>query len=389
MGEYDPLRTKVGDIYDDHGRKVGYVQDTRTSPLGVFLGSILLIGLLIFGAVSLAGSFFSAVGNQLKYGQFNSNEREAEFAANQGNPNFYYELAQRSQLTVGDSFAVNLVDDSATSIGNYRASFDVVNNDSITHHFAIGRVVVTVSERRRIDGDIGTFEREVVLNCSPSDNVVPRFHLTAPANTTTRIELTECGLNGSFEDPLILSAPRPGAPEVLMIDGLPVAGGPPTSTVKERVSNGLLPGYVYCLEQGPYQCEVPDQSSAPIAAVPVEDPVNAPSFLGSWSGSYTCSQGETALNLEVESDGTDGALVATFAFGPTASNPAVPVGSFRMFGASSGIGFTLAGSDWIDQPSGFEVVDLAGNIVGADGSRLEGDVLGLSGCTTFSLIRAQ
>lgn len=109
---------------------------------------------------------------------------------------------------------------------------------------------------------------------------------------------------------------------------------------------------------------------------------------GTWTGTYTCSQGLTGLTL-VMTGSIFGAVVATFDFYAVPENPDIPSGRFAMGGA-----YTFAGevrldadeSDWIEQPSGYRTVDLEG-VVSSDSNQYSGNVIGTIGCTTFSLVR--
>lgn len=103
--------------------------------------------------------------------------------------------------------------------------------------------------------------------------------------------------------------------------------------------------------------------------------VNATSaaMAGQWMGTYTCSQGLTGLTLSV-SAGTDDKLTGRFSFYAVPANPGVPAGSYTMTGTYyPGGSFSLTGQTWINQPPGFEQVDLTGTIQ-AGGTELAGTV---------------
>ncbi|MCW2938408.1 MAG: serine/threonine protein kinase [Actinomycetia bacterium] len=105
---------------------------------------------------------------------------------------------------------------------------------------------------------------------------------------------------------------------------------------------------------------------------------------GTWTGSYFCSQGRTGLRLVITSDSGD-AVAATFSFFPLPSNPNVPSGSYAMTGTYTAIGLSLKQDHWIDQPSGYEMVDLVAPPI-EGGNTLSGTVEAAGrGCTTFSL----
>ena len=103
---------------------------------------------------------------------------------------------------------------------------------------------------------------------------------------------------------------------------------------------------------------------------------------GVWEGSYTCSQGLTGLDLKISGPGSGGSLTATFSFYPLATNPAVPVGIYKMRGTYySASKIVLNATHWVLAPAGYEMVGLSGRL---SGGKFRGSVLE-AGCTTFSL----
>jgi len=113
----------------------------------------------------------------------------------------------------------------------------------------------------------------------------------------------------------------------------------------------------------------------------------ASSVAGEWSGKYICGQGITALKLNV-SQKPDGALSATFNFGPLPENPTVPTGAYRMEGSfdPQTRKVKLRGVKWIDAPDNYVMVDLDGRM-DVDGSRMSGLVPEWPGCTNFEVRR--
>jgi hypothetical protein len=109
-----------------------------------------------------------------------------------------------------------------------------------------------------------------------------------------------------------------------------------------------------------------------------------PWYVGEWRGAYGCNQGVTGLTLTVDqSDAGD--ITAVFEFYAVPDNPGVPRGSFNMEGTYEGGTLSLVGTDWIDQPTGYVVVDYeANNERGIDPNKLYGTVLG-EGCTLFTM----
>jgi hypothetical protein len=108
-------------------------------------------------------------------------------------------------------------------------------------------------------------------------------------------------------------------------------------------------------------------------------------LVGTWEGEYTCGQGNTGLKLTVKSP-QSGAVPATFEFFPLQSNPAAAKGSYTMVGTVSAAGqLVFKQQQWIDQPPGYVMVDLAvTSPLEPDATQLSGDVL-MDNCKGFSV----
>lgn len=110
-------------------------------------------------------------------------------------------------------------------------------------------------------------------------------------------------------------------------------------------------------------------------------------YVGTWEGAYGCTQGVTGLRLTIE-PGPEDTVTAVYEFRAVPENPDVPSGSFAMEGTYHDRRLTLEGVEWIDQPSGYLMVDLEFiPELGIDPLRMYGTVGadGLSGCTVFTL----
>jgi hypothetical protein len=82
-----------------------------------------------------------------------------------------------------------------------------------------------------------------------------------------------------------------------------------------------------------------------------------------WRGTYRCSQGLTAMYLELTAQ-PDGALAAIFEFSPTPENPQTPTGAYRLVGTiragrEGTFQIVLEPSEWIMQPDGFVMTALS------------------------------
>ena len=106
---------------------------------------------------------------------------------------------------------------------------------------------------------------------------------------------------------------------------------------------------------------------------------------GEWIGTYTCGQGLTGLTLTMTGHAS-GAVDAIFSFYPIPENPSIPSGSSTKRGVYLiGGGLNLESGAWIDQPLGYQMVDMIG-IVSPDKTTYSG-TLDNYHCTTFYVTR--
>jgi hypothetical protein len=111
-------------------------------------------------------------------------------------------------------------------------------------------------------------------------------------------------------------------------------------------------------------------------------------YVGAWKGAYGCAQGVTGLTLTIE-PAVDDQISATYEFYAVPENPDVPTGSFRMTGTYKEGRLALQGSEWIQQPPGYLMVDYESNPeLGIDPHHLFGIVLG-PGCTLFTMDKVE
>lgn len=143
-----------------------------------------------------------------------------------------------------------------------------------------------------------------------------------------------------------------------------------------------------------YQCQMGSATGAanagtggeyryPTAASLSTGPGRAANFTGRFEGYYVCSQGETALRLDLTAS-ANGRVTAIFAFG---GNSNVPSGSFTLTGEWSGDAMVLKPDRWIAQPPGYGMVGLSGNFNGYSNA-IRGQVH-LPSCSVFSVKRAR
>ncbi|MEV4350091.1 hypothetical protein AB0J83_37005 [Actinoplanes sp. NPDC049596] len=127
--------------------------------------------------------------------------------------------------------------------------------------------------------------------------------------------------------------------------------------------------------------------STPAVAVPqaVEDLTEAAEVLsGTWQGTYRCAQGLTGLRLVLYPTG-DGTLLGTFNFYAVQSNSGVPSGRYAMRGTYSDVWFDLKSDYWIDQPAGYGMVDVSGDVPRGASGHLTGRLPG--SCKTYDLAK--
>lgn len=113
---------------------------------------------------------------------------------------------------------------------------------------------------------------------------------------------------------------------------------------------------------------------------------NRVSVGGTWEGEYTCGQGETGMELEVEEE--SGQLRAAFSFYEPSAGPEDPKGRFLLEGEVEEDGTVdLDPEEWIDRPTGFSMIGLEGEMK-EGGDTFAGDVTGAgSSCTAFTVER--
>ncbi|MBK1789302.1 hypothetical protein [Prauserella cavernicola] len=116
----------------------------------------------------------------------------------------------------------------------------------------------------------------------------------------------------------------------------------------------------------------PDTSSIDLAQLP-----------GIWRGTYTCSQGETGIELEISEPEGD-SVPAVFSFFPVEGGPPTETGSFSVIGSETDGQFVFRQDAWISQPEGFVMVDLG--VASVQDDTMTGRVGGPS-CSDFSVTK--
>ncbi|HEX2077269.1 MAG TPA: surface-adhesin E family protein [Longimicrobium sp.] len=91
-------------------------------------------------------------------------------------------------------------------------------------------------------------------------------------------------------------------------------------------------------------------------------PADATTLSGLWRGTYVCSQGETALELELRGNAY-GIVRGTFAFSATPQNRAVPSGAYPVLGRLSGTALVLRPADAPELPENYVPVAIQATVL--------------------------
>jgi hypothetical protein len=126
--------------------------------------------------------------------------------------------------------------------------------------------------------------------------------------------------------------------------------------------------------------QAPVKPTAKVATLgPALTRATALDLTGHFEGTYICRQGETAMTLDTLAKDS-GNIVALMSFGGTNG---LPKGSYTMVGNWNGAKFRLKANEWVNQPAGYIMVDIEGE-VGARG--VSGNIQSPA-CSNFSAVR--
>jgi hypothetical protein len=123
-----------------------------------------------------------------------------------------------------------------------------------------------------------------------------------------------------------------------------------------------------------------------IGFVPANTDAEDADIAGIWQGRYVCLQGETLLRLTILPEGAGPERAFFYFYPPPGTNPG-ETGCFTLTpGFEKGSGkLALRMGHWIDQPDGYIMVSLEGEI-GPGGKTFSGRILS-QGCADFTLTR--
>lgn len=105
--------------------------------------------------------------------------------------------------------------------------------------------------------------------------------------------------------------------------------------------------------------------------------------VGSWIGTYTCSQGTTGATLKIEKLKGD-QFEGSFNFYPTAKNPYVPKGKYMVFGEfdADSNRILINPGKWVERPTNFYSTIMIGSFDPVNRT-FSGYFQGITGCTSF------
>lgn len=102
-------------------------------------------------------------------------------------------------------------------------------------------------------------------------------------------------------------------------------------------------------------------------------------FTGRWTGTYTCSQGQTSLTFKLA--GGNLTVAGTFEFTTTDGTS----GSYTVTSEPSDPKVVLHAGQWVNQPDGYDMVDF--EVTTITSTTISGTVDG-NGCTTFQATKS-
>lgn len=131
----------------------------------------------------------------------------------------------------------------------------------------------------------------------------------------------------------------------------------------------------------------PTSVAAPTTTTTESKTVDLRGLSGVWVGTYFCSQGETAVQLNISPGDTTDVLNVIQAFGPTENNPNVPHGENTMTASMVDGNLLFVPGKWINQPKDYISIPISiPGPIDVQTRTLSGRRLG-AGCTTLTVSR--
>lgn len=131
----------------------------------------------------------------------------------------------------------------------------------------------------------------------------------------------------------------------------------------------------------------PTSGAAPTTTTTESKTVDLRGLSGVWVGTYFCSQGETAVQLNISPGDTTDVLNVIQAFGPTENNPNVPHGENTMTASMVDGSLLFVPGKWINQPKDYISIPISiPGPIDVQTRTLSGRRLG-AGCTTLTVSR--
>ncbi len=163
----------------------------------------------------------------------------------------------------------------------------------------------------------------------------------------------------------------------------------PENRVAEASQPANFPGNIPTSETLRSRSVAPSRSSIVSHRAPVQlTRAGRPAYedftpLGAWIGDYTCAQGTTGATLSIEKLKGD-QFEGLFSFYPTAKNPYVPKGKYKVFGEydADSQRILINPGKWIDRPQGYYSTIMIGSF-DPTARTFSGFFQGINGCTSF------
>lgn len=240
MGDFDPLTSKIADVYGPDGQRIGSIRSSEI-PGGTMMamgcGALIALAMAIWWGITW---FFGSTANLITEGEFTTDQMAAQIHQHIDNPHYFTELATAAQISSAAP-AVEVKDD---RFGEQVAELTyTLTNGSSTRHtvkYALRNLRVEMragTEQKRKKGqrrgDLVYSPVLVPANCGTTGDTVE-----VPAGGTATVQTSMCtshfrskrleDAKGEAFDSLPIGPVTKvlGDLAIVEIDGLPVAGGP-------------------------------------------------------------------------------------------------------------------------------------------------------------------
>lgn len=246
---FDPFTTKVGNIYDGRGRRIGEIRSQ--TPNGC--GWTIIVCAIVFGllAALIGGVWYvvGSAGNYLRYHVWTDDKREAIVKSSGGSAAYFQKVD--SQLTISDVSPQYTSNDEATGGPEIYVSFSVTNHSPSTHTLTIvGTLGFGLVSTPNEDYDPRGGHYSAKISAWPLDGGGSTYNQKFPPGSTVHAFVSTQGIPGIWYP----YDPTPGdgkflggsvtaignvSLEITSIDGVSDPGLPNTPSPTEVISNGV------------------------------------------------------------------------------------------------------------------------------------------------------